>query len=71
MSNQVEYFYNQGNSYRALGQHQLAIKAYEKAIELDPNKAEAYNNRGNSYADLGLQHRAIEDYCKARALAPN
>ena len=41
MSNQVEYFYKQGNSYRALGQHQLAIKAYEKAIELDPNKAEA------------------------------
>ena len=62
MSNQVEYFYNRGNSYRALGQHQLAIKAYEKAIELDPNKAEAYNNRGNSYDAQGRKNRAIAEY---------
>ena len=42
---QAKYFYNRGNSYEGLGQHQRAKEDYDKAIYLDPNGAEAYTNR--------------------------
>ena len=32
-----------------LEQMDMAIAAYSRAIELNPNNAEAYNNRGNAH----------------------
>jgi len=49
---------------------EIAIKIYDKAIELNPNFAEAYYNRGNAYSDLKQYERAIEDYNKAIELNP-
>ena len=39
-----------------------AVKAYDKAIELDPSEAVAYFNRGNAKASLGQTEAAIDDY---------
>ena len=58
---QAKYFYNRGNSYRAIGRNRRAIEDYDKAIGLDPNQAAAYNNRGSSYDAVGQKQRAIED----------
>ena len=53
---------NRGAAYAVLGQYQLAIEDYDKAIQLDPEDAMAYYNRGVAYKELGRYHRAIEDY---------
>ena len=51
-----------GIDYDSTGQVDLAIGAYNKAIELKPNFAEAYNNRGIAYGIKGEYNRAIEDF---------
>ncbi len=38
-----------GKSLFYSGKHQDAIKAYDKAIELNPMLDKAYNNRGNVF----------------------
>jgi len=47
-----------GNAFRA----QEAIKAFTKAIELDPKLALAYFNRGAMYNYLGNHQQAISNY---------
>ncbi|KAF5434593.1 Tetratricopeptide (TPR) repeat containing protein, partial [Candidatus Methanophagaceae archaeon] len=63
-------YYNRGNAYGKLKQHEKAIEDYSKAIELDLKYADAYNNRGNAYDDLKQYKRAIGDYNKAIELNP-
>ena len=48
-----------------VGNHQEAINAYNKAIQLNPKDAEAYGNRGVAYSKLGNYQQAIKDYNKA------
>jgi tetratricopeptide (TPR) repeat protein len=60
-----------GVTYAGLGQNQLAISNYNKAIHLKPDYADAYNNRGNAYGELGQYQRAIDDYNEAIRLNPN
>ena len=52
------------------GQHDLSIKYFNKAIDLNPRYAEASNNRGNAYANKGQYDKAISDYTKAIDLNP-
>ena len=64
-------YYNKGNSNVALKDHEEAIKAFDRAIEIDPRYATAYYSRGNSKALLKKDHNgAIEDYSKAIAIDP-
>ena len=64
-------YYNKGNSNVALKDHEEAIKAFDRAIEIDPMYATAYYSRGNSKALLKKDHNgAIEDYNKAIAIDP-
>lgn len=42
-----------------------AVKAFSKAIELNPQDAMAYYNRGFAYVSLGNDQQAIKDYSKA------
>ena len=45
-----------------------AVKAYDKAIEIDPSYPVAYFNRGNAKASLGWTKAAVDDYDAAIGL---
>ena len=63
---------NRGIAYVELGQYQMAIEDYNKAIRLKPGiMLQAYNNRGNVYTKLGQYQMAIEDFNKAIRLKPD
>ena len=63
-----DVYYNRGNAYVRLGNYQLALKDYNKAISLNPNSADTYNNRGFIYIKLGRYQQAFDDYSKAISL---
>ena len=59
-----------GHSY--LGQNELALKAYSKAIELDPENGFLYMQKGSFLAtDLERHEEAIEMFAKANELKPD
>ena len=47
------------------------VRAYDKALRLNPNFVSAYNNRGVAKNDLGRREEAIADYDKALRLKPD
>lgn len=53
------------------GDHNDAINAYSRAIELNPKYGAAYFNRGCAYYALGNYGQAIKDYEKAIEFNPN
>lgn len=55
------------------GNHELALNAIDKAIELNPNDAGFWNNRGVLLKPLGMPRvkERIEAYQKAVAINPN
>ena len=59
-----------GVSYYHIGDYEMAISSYNKAIELDPEYTEAYNNRGSAYLQRGDYDAAISDFDKAIELNP-
>ncbi len=60
---QNHIFYNNlGITHSEKGELDLAIKDFDKAIELNPDYAEAYNNRGNVYDEKGDFDKAIVDF---------
>lgn len=66
----VDWFEKADNAWVA-GQHQDALYAINKAIELDPQYAHAYSFRGALYYNLGgNEQQAINDYNKAIELDP-
>ena len=60
--NDAAFYNNRGIDYRKEGKLDLAIKGFDKAIELNPEFAEAYNNRGNAYDDKGDFDKAIDNF---------
>jgi tetratricopeptide (TPR) repeat protein len=56
-----------GNDAYKLGNLDLAIMDYTKAIDINPNYAKAYDNRGVAYARQGSLTRAIDDFTMAIA----
>ena len=48
-----------------------AIRAFDKAIQLDPSFSVAYYSRGYAYGELGQHERAIQDYDKGIQLDTN
>jgi len=67
----AQAFFNRGNSYALLGNHQQAIADYTQAIGLNPNYVDAYNNRGISYKNIKQYNLAINDYSQAIRINPN
>ena len=61
----------QGNVCMMLGQIEMAMEAYSRVIELNPNNPNAYNNRGVAYNARGDFDRAVEDYTKVIELNPD
>ena len=60
--NDAVFYNNRGIDYRNEGKLDLAIKDFDKAIELNPEFAEAYNNLGNAYDDKGDFDKAIVNF---------
>ena len=58
-------YYIQGIEYQDLGEYQLAINNYTKAINEYPDYAPAYYNRGITYNKLGKYEDAIADFNRA------
>ena len=56
---------NLGNAYMKDRQHDQAINAYKKALELDPKFSEAYYNLGNLYAQKKEYDLAVRNYREA------
>ena len=54
-----------------LKQHQQAIKAFERAIEIDPGSAIDYANIGSNLRELGLGREAVRLYRMALELDPD
>ncbi|MFK7932175.1 MAG: tetratricopeptide repeat protein [Saprospiraceae bacterium] len=55
-------FTNRGHFFRDNGNFAEAIKNYDAALNINPNKAEIYNSRGKLYFENGQTQRAIDDY---------
>ena len=57
--------FQHGNVLMMIGEVNMAIEHYSRAIEFNPNHASTYNNRGAAYERKGDIDRAIDDYTKA------
>ena len=62
---------NKGIAKYDLGEHEAAIKDFNKAIELKPDSAILYNNRGEAFAKMGNREAAIKDFNKAIEIQPD
>ncbi len=70
--NYSEAYVYQGLIYEMMEEPDLAMEAYGKAIDLDPNSFDAYNNRGwVNKTLLGQYEQAIVEYNKAIELRPD
>ena len=60
-----------GACYASLGQLDVAVKHYEKAIAMKPDYAEVHNNLGVTLKDLGQLDESVKCYEKALAIKPD
>jgi len=56
--------------WQGRGQEDLAIVAFTKVIELDPDNYDAYTSRGGAHEDRGEFREAIADFSRAIDLNP-
>ncbi len=61
---------NRGVVFFHRGAREAAARAFEKAVELDPDYAEAYNNLGLVYTELQRTEHAVQAFTRAIALRP-
>jgi cytochrome c-type biogenesis protein CcmH/NrfG len=59
-----------GNDYFDSNQAQKAVKAYGKALDLDPNNANVLTDQGVMFRALGFYDRALANFEKANKLDP-
>jgi hypothetical protein len=60
-----------GVVYQEKGRFDESLACYQKAVELDPNRAGIYKNLGTFFHESGLFDKAIAYYSKAFELAPD
>ena len=61
----------QGAVHKGLGQLDLSIEAYNKALAIKPDYVEVYYNMGVTLKEQGKLEEAIEAYNKALAIKPD
>ena len=71
LENDDSLYYTMGIAYRKLEEYDKAIKAYNKAVEINPQKDEAYYNMGIAYYHLKEFDEVITCYKKAIHLNAN
>jgi tetratricopeptide (TPR) repeat protein len=70
-SNSAYVWYNKGIALNNLGKCDEAIKAFDKAIELNTIYEEAWNNKGIALSNMGKYDEAINAYDEAIKLDQN
>jgi tetratricopeptide (TPR) repeat protein len=65
------FFNNLGNSYDKIGDIDSALKAYKKAVDINPSLSESRVNVGNIYLKQGEINKAIREYQKALRINAN
>jgi tetratricopeptide (TPR) repeat protein len=68
--NNSRAWYNKAKALEESGNHQEALKSYNRAIEIQPEYYYAWNNRGNILDELGNHQEAIKAYDKAIEIKP-
>lgn len=67
----VQVCNDEGNRLQGEGEHEAAVKAYSRALEIDPQDANILYNRATSYNDLEQYELALSDIRKACQLDPS
>ncbi len=62
--------YNLGTELGKLGRYGEALKALNRALEINPKDSNAHNQMGNCYSLMGLKAQALLEYEKAIELNP-
>jgi tetratricopeptide (TPR) repeat protein len=65
------FFNNLGNSYSDVGDIESALRAFERAVEINPTLSESRANLGNIYLKKGKVAQAINEYRAALDINPN
>ena len=60
-----------GNAWYDQNSPEHAIKAYDRALELNPKQPDALNDQGAMYSELGDFKRALSNFEKALDIAPD
>jgi len=66
----ADEYYRQGCEYYEQQKFDEAAKAFEKAVELNPDNADYHYNLGTTYCNLGKYEEALKHLKKAVKLAP-
>ncbi|MGC1244671.1 MAG: tetratricopeptide repeat protein [Spirulinaceae cyanobacterium] len=69
--NNATNLYNQGNTLYELNRYQEAFRAYDQALELNPDYVEAWKGQGDSLQGLQREEEALEAYEQAIQLQPD
>ncbi|MFA6918418.1 MAG: tetratricopeptide repeat protein [Candidatus Gracilibacteria bacterium] len=64
-------FNNLGDAYMNEKKYDLSVKAFSRAIEIDPNFTDAVHNLGSTYMQMGAYDLAAQQYEKALQMNPN
>ena len=70
VSNLAAAYFNRGNAYYDMGDHDQAILDYDDAIRLNLSAADAYTNRGLAYIKKYNYRQAIRDFDLAISADP-
>ena len=65
------FFNNLGNCYGDIGNNELALLAFERAVQINPSLSESRMNLGNIYLKKGRIENAIYEYQTALRINPN
>ncbi|SVE25562.1 uncharacterized protein METZ01_LOCUS478416, partial [marine metagenome] len=68
---EAQLAFREGTDLLQQPHYESAIRAFDKAIQLDPSFSVAYYSRGYAYGELGQHERAIQDYDQAIRLNTN
>ncbi|MGB3640767.1 MAG: tetratricopeptide repeat protein [Rivularia sp. (in: cyanobacteria)] len=71
LDKKAELLGEQGKLLFAAEEYETALKVFDKAVEIKPDKHQAWNNRGYALGELGRLEEVIASYDKAVEIKPD